>query len=81
VRTLRKYLIVYEKTKTGYSAYSPDLMGVVAAGTTRKETEKNMYEAVGMHIRGLVEDQISLPQSTSTSEYVLFNEKNPITME
>jgi predicted RNase H-like HicB family nuclease len=72
---MRKYLVVYEKTKTGYSAYSPDLNGVVAAGNTKKETEKNMYEAIGMHVKGMIEDRISLPTSSATSEYILFNEK------
>jgi predicted RNase H-like HicB family nuclease len=33
---MRKYLVVYEKTKTGYSAYVPDLPGVVATGKNQK---------------------------------------------
>ena len=35
-----KYLIVIEKTATGYSAYSPDLDGCVATGSTQEEVEK-----------------------------------------
>jgi len=34
---MTKYLIVVEKTGTGYSAFSPDLPGCVATGTTREE--------------------------------------------
>jgi hypothetical protein len=30
-----KYLIVIEETSTGYSAFSPDLEGCVATGSTR----------------------------------------------
>ncbi len=32
---MRKYLVIYEKTKTGYSAYAPDLPGVIATGKSR----------------------------------------------
>lgn len=37
------YLIVIEETKTGYSAYSPDITGCVSTGKTKKEVEKK-YE-------------------------------------
>jgi len=36
VEKMKKYLIVVEKTNTGYSAFSPDLDGWVATGATRK---------------------------------------------
>jgi len=34
-----QYLIVIEKTPSGYSAYSPDLDGCVATGSTKQEIE------------------------------------------
>ncbi len=37
---MRKYLVVYEKTKTGFSAYAPDLPGVIATGKTQVIVEK-----------------------------------------
>ncbi len=73
---MRKYLIVYERTEDGYSAYTPDLEGCVATGETKKKAEKNMYRALEMHIKGLVEDGEPLPKPESTSEYILFDEKN-----
>lgn len=39
---MNKYLIIYEKTENGYSAYSPDFEGCVAVGDTKKECEINM---------------------------------------
>ncbi len=48
-----KYLIVIEKTQTGYSAFSPDLDGCVATGSTRKEVEQAMKEAIEFHLEGL----------------------------
>ena len=51
-----KYLIILEKTSTGYSAYSPDLPGCVSAGDTAEETEANMREAIEFHIEGMREE-------------------------
>ena len=48
-----KYLIIVEKTNTGYSAYSPDLDGCVATGGTREEVEQAMREAIEFHLEGL----------------------------
>ena len=51
-----KYLVIYEKTKTGYSAYIPDLPGCVATGATKKQVEENIYEAMKFHLEGLREE-------------------------
>ena len=56
-----KYLIVIEKTGTGYSAYSPDVPGCVATGTTRDEAESEMKSAIAFHIEGLKSEGVSLP--------------------
>lgn len=58
------FLIIIEKANSNYSAYSPDLAGCVATGKTRKETEKRMYQAIEMHIKGLLEDNIPIPKSS-----------------
>ena len=65
-----RFLIVIEKANGNYSAYSPDLPGCVATGVTREETEGNMYEAIEMHIKGLLEDNLPIPESNSFAEYV-----------
>jgi predicted RNase H-like HicB family nuclease len=65
-----RFLIVIEKTKNNYSAYSPDLPGCVATGKTREEAERNMHEAVEMHIQGLIEDKLPIPESTAYAEYI-----------
>lgn len=65
-----RFLIVLEKANGNYSAYSPDLAGCIATGTTREEAEKNMHEAIEMHIRGLLEDKLPIPESHSFAEYV-----------
>lgn len=70
---MKKYLIVFEKTKTGYSAYVPDLPGCIATGRTKYATEKNMYEAMQFHLEGLVQDKIKLPKMQAVSEVFVFN--------
>jgi predicted RNase H-like HicB family nuclease len=48
---MRGYVVVFEgDDESGYSAYSPDLPGVVAAGDTRDETERVMLEAMSEHL-------------------------------
>ena len=66
-----RFLIVVEKVKENYSAYSPDLPGCIATGATQEETERNMHEAIEMHVQGLKEDNLPIPESTSVAEYVV----------
>ena len=67
---MHRFLIVIEKANNNYSAYSPDLPGCIATGATREEAEQNMHEAIEMHIKGLLEDNLPIPDSHSFAEYV-----------
>jgi predicted RNase H-like HicB family nuclease len=62
--------VIIEKAKENYSAYSPDLPGCVATGATREEVERNMHKAIEMHVQGLLEDNLPVPQSSSFAEYI-----------
>ena len=64
-----KYLVVFEKAGNNYSAYVPDLPGCIATGATRKETEKNIREAIVFHIQGLRDDGIELHPPLAFAEY------------
>lgn len=70
---MNKYLIIIEKANRNFSAYSPDLPGCIATGKTRKEVEKNITEAIQIHLEGLKEDNLQIPESTATAEYVVIN--------
>lgn len=65
-----RFLIVIEKANDNHSVYSPDLPGCVATGATREEAERNMHEAIEMHVQGLLEDKLPIPKSNSFAEYV-----------
>jgi predicted RNase H-like HicB family nuclease len=67
---MNRFLIVIEKAGGNYSAYSPDLSGGVATGATIEGVKKNMQEAIKMHIKGLQEDNLPIPDAHSIAEYV-----------
>lgn len=67
---MKKFLVVIEKTKRNYSAYSPDLPGCVATGGTKAEVQRNIRAAIRMHVQGLREDDRPVPAATSVAEYV-----------
>jgi predicted RNase H-like HicB family nuclease len=65
-----KYAIVIEKAQSNYSAYVPDLPGCVATGSTIMEVEKEIREAIEFHIAGMRQDGESVPEPSSSVEYI-----------
>jgi len=68
---LGKYLVILERAEgSNFSAYVPDLSGCVATGETRQECLRNIQEAISMHIDGMREDGLSIPEPSSEANYV-----------
>lgn len=67
---MNKYLVVYEKTKTGYSAYVPDLPGCISTGRTKKDIERNIQEAIEFHIEGMILDGEKIPMPSLNFGFV-----------
>ncbi len=65
-----KYLVIYEKSDTGYSAYVPDLPGCISTGETKGETKRNIQEAIELHLDVMKEDGLPIPENTSEAETV-----------
>ena len=66
------YVVVFEgDDEVGYSAFSPDLPGVVAAGGTRSETERLMVEAMAAHIAMLREAGEPVPEQSVAADVVI----------
>jgi predicted RNase H-like HicB family nuclease len=65
-----RYAIVVEKAKNNYSAYVPDLPGCIATGETVEETERLLREAIALHVAGLHEDGLEVPEPSSVVNYV-----------
>jgi predicted RNase H-like HicB family nuclease len=67
---MHRFPVVVEKVDGSYSAHSLDLPGRVGSGQTREEVERNMHEAIEMHVRGLREDNLPIPEPRSLAEYI-----------
>lgn len=67
---LIRYLVVLERTERNYGAYAPDLPGCVATGQTPEESPQLMHWAMEMHVRGMEEDGLPVPEPTSTASYI-----------
>ena len=65
-----RYAIVIEKAENNYAAYVPDLPGCVATGHTIEETEQQIREAIDLHLRGMREDKLPIPEPSSSVDYV-----------
>jgi|GEM_PF-3487485 len=59
------YLIIIEKTSTGFSAYAPDLPGCIATAQTVIGVRSRMREAIEFHIEGLQLEGLPIPAPTS----------------
>jgi predicted RNase H-like HicB family nuclease len=65
-----KYAVIFEKSRTGYGAYVPDLPGCVAAAATLEETDKLIRGAIEIHLEGMREDGDEIPTPTTLAEMV-----------
>lgn len=66
----KRYPVIIEQTGTGYSAYSPDVPGCVAAGDTEEETIENFQDALIAHFEAMREVGEPIPEPHSSVDYV-----------
>jgi len=59
---LSTWSVVYERTPTGWSAFPPALPGVGVTGATHEDTERLIGEAIALHLEGLAEDGLPIPE-------------------
>jgi predicted RNase H-like HicB family nuclease len=67
---MRRYAIVIEDSGSNLAAYVPDLPGCVATGESEEEVNRLIREAIELHLEGLEEDGLPIPQPSSRVEYV-----------
>ena len=65
-----QYTVVFEEGPTSVGAYVPDLPGCVAVGETRDAAATLIREAIEMHVDGLREDGLPIPEPHSFAELV-----------
>jgi predicted RNase H-like HicB family nuclease len=71
---MRKYAIVIEQGANNLSAYVPDLPGCITTGRTIEEIERNIREAIELHLEGLREDGEPIPAPHTAVGYVELQE-------
>ena len=62
--------VVIEKAGANYSAYAPDLPGVIRTGPTPEITERNMRDASAFHLHELRAAGEPIPDPTTKATYV-----------
>lgn len=64
------YAVVIQKAERNHAAYVPDLPGCIATGQTLKEIETQIQEAIQLHLHGMREDGLPIPEPSSQVEYI-----------
>lgn len=68
---MREYTVIYERAKDGgWGAYVPDLPGLGVVADSREEAHTLIVEGIALHIAGLIEDGLPIPEPTSYAEIV-----------
>ena len=65
-----KYAIVIEQGANNLSAYVPNLPGCITTGQTVEEIERNIREAIELHLEGMREDREPIPEPHTAVAYV-----------
>jgi len=66
-----EYTVIFEQGKDGgWGAYAPDLPGLGVVVETREEAEEFIRKGISMHIAGLREDGLPIPEPTTTAERI-----------
>jgi len=70
---MKRYAIVVEEAEGNLAAYVPDLPGCVATAESPEKLERLIREAIELHLDGLAEDGLPIPEPSSRVEYVEVN--------
>jgi len=63
---MRAYAAIYERASDGgWGAYTPDLPGLGVVGDTIEEVQTLIHEGIELHVAGLIEDGLPVPESVT----------------
>ena len=65
---MKKYVVMLERSSTGWGAYIPDLPGCVATGKTRDEVEFRIERALRSHLETMRADADESPEPSEHIE-------------
>jgi predicted RNase H-like HicB family nuclease len=68
---MREYLVIFEQANDGgWGAYVPDLPGLGVIGDTHADADRLIREGIEIHLAGLREDGLPIPEPTTTAERI-----------
>jgi predicted RNase H-like HicB family nuclease len=68
---MREYLVIFEPgADGGWSAYVPDLPGLGVVGESKEEAEQLIREGIAIHIAGMREDGLPIPEPSTLAARV-----------
>lgn len=67
---MTKYAIIIEQGEHNLSAWVPDLPGCVTTGETVEEIERNIREAIELHLEGIREGGDPVPEPRTAVSHV-----------
>ncbi len=59
---MTEYPVIIEKSENNFGAWVPDLDGCVSTGKTEQEVVANVKEAIQLHLKGMREDGLDIPE-------------------
>jgi predicted RNase H-like HicB family nuclease len=62
---VKRYTVIFEKAENNWAADVPDLPGCTTTGKTREETERNIREAIELHIEAMRDVGEPVPEPSS----------------
>jgi predicted RNase H-like HicB family nuclease len=68
---MREYTVIYERAADdGWGAYVPDLPGLGVIGDTQGESHPLIVDGIELHIAGLKQNGLPVPESVSSAGMV-----------
>lgn len=67
---MKKYAVVIEHGENNLSAFVPDLPGCITTGKNISEVQRNIREAIELHLEGLRAMGESIPEPQTEVAYV-----------
>jgi predicted RNase H-like HicB family nuclease len=65
-----EYVVILERGKNSFGAYVPDLPGCAAVGETKEEALRLIREGIELHLSGMREEGLPIPEPASFTELV-----------
>jgi predicted RNase H-like HicB family nuclease len=71
---MKAYVVIIGKHGATYGAYSPDVPGCIATGSSIEAAREAMRDALTAHLEGMLEDGDELPAARGLAHYVRADE-------